>query len=282
MNNFEYEIDEQEIHIETENVILNGLSIGTVETGKEADASITGNSPNQKLNLVLPRGEQGPQGIQGPQGEKGETGDVGPQGPAGQDGADGTNGTDGVDGITPHIGDNGNWFLGEEDTGKPSRGEQGPQGIQGPQGETGPTGPSGVSITTITTGTPTQEDGFTVTPLTINKSDSSSTTVNISAKNGLDGSQGTINYNELTNKPQINSVELSGNKSLSDLGIQQTVISETQPTDPSVDVWIDPSGDSITIPTKTSDLTNDSNFATETYVTNAISTAIGDALGGSY
>lgn len=33
------------------------------------------------------------------------------------------------------------------------------------------------------------------------------------------GSGGTTNYNELTNKPQINNVELSGNKSLSDLGI---------------------------------------------------------------
>ena len=33
------------------------------------------------------------------------------------------------------------------------------------------------------------------------------------------GSGGTADYNELSNKPQINNVELSGNKSLSDLGI---------------------------------------------------------------
>ena len=32
---------------------------------------------------------------------------------------------DGADGITPTIGDNGNWYLGETDTGKPSRGEKG-------------------------------------------------------------------------------------------------------------------------------------------------------------
>lgn len=31
----------------------------------------------------------------------------------------------GADGITPHIGDNGNWYLGDADTGKPSRGETG-------------------------------------------------------------------------------------------------------------------------------------------------------------
>lgn len=58
----------------------------------------------------------------------------------------------------------------------------------------------------------------------------------------LDISGGTTDYNQLTNKPQINSVELSGNKSLEDLGV----------------------------PTKTSELTNDSGFLTsipDEYVT---------------
>lgn len=32
----------------------------------------------------------------------------------------------GSDGVTPHIGDNGNWYIGSTDTGKPSKGEQGP------------------------------------------------------------------------------------------------------------------------------------------------------------
>lgn len=32
---------------------------------------------------------------------------------------------DGADGITPSIGDNGNWYIGTTDTGKPSRGEKG-------------------------------------------------------------------------------------------------------------------------------------------------------------
>lgn len=49
----------------------------------------------------------------------------------------------GKEGTTPHIGENENWFIGEIDTGKPSRGAQGPQGIQGPQGETGPKGSTG-------------------------------------------------------------------------------------------------------------------------------------------
>lgn len=60
------------------------------------------------------------------------------------------------------------------------------------------------------------------------------------------GSGGTSNYNALTNKPKINNIELNGNKSLNDLGIQ-------------------PAGNyalESEIPTKTSDLTNDSGFIT--------------------
>lgn len=52
-------------------------------------------------------------------------------------------GAAGANGITPHIGDNGNWYLGYTDTGKPSRGETGPQGPKGDTGETGPQGPQG-------------------------------------------------------------------------------------------------------------------------------------------
>lgn len=52
----------------------------------------------------------------------------------------GDKGADGADGITPHIGDNGNWYLGMTDTGKPSRGET---GLQGPAGPVGPQGPQG-------------------------------------------------------------------------------------------------------------------------------------------
>ena len=43
------------------------------------------------------------------------------------------------------------------------------------------------------------------------------------APSGGGGGSGTDNYNDLLNKPRINSVELSGNKSLSDLGIQQAI-----------------------------------------------------------
>ncbi len=40
-------------------------------------------------------------------------------------GADGEDGEDGADGVTPHIGDNGNWFVGNKDTGVKARGDDG-------------------------------------------------------------------------------------------------------------------------------------------------------------
>ena len=52
----------------------NTLSIGTVVGGSTASATVTGASPNQVLNLVLPKGDKG---------DAGAVGAVGPQGPAG-------------------------------------------------------------------------------------------------------------------------------------------------------------------------------------------------------
>ena len=49
----------------------------------------------------------------------------------------------GPSGASPYIGENGNWFVGELDTGVQAQGAQGPKGEQGPQGETGATGPKG-------------------------------------------------------------------------------------------------------------------------------------------
>lgn len=37
----------------------------------------------------------------------------------------------GTGGITPHIGANGNWYIGDIDTGKPSRGEKGDTPVKG-------------------------------------------------------------------------------------------------------------------------------------------------------
>ena len=77
------------------------------------------------------KGEKGDTGAQGIQGEKGDTGAQGPQGAAG------------ADGKTPYVGDNGNWFVGSDDTGKPSRGEKGEPGSPGARGEPGSPGAKG-------------------------------------------------------------------------------------------------------------------------------------------
>lgn len=82
-------------------------------------------------------------GAQGVQGPKGEDGKQGPQGDPGQPGQQGAPGAPGKDGITPHIGSNGNWYLGDQDTGKPSQGKQGPQGEPGKDGQQGVPGVPG-------------------------------------------------------------------------------------------------------------------------------------------
>ncbi len=134
-------------------------------------------------------GEAGPRGATGPQGPKGDTGVQGPQGPKGDTGAKGATGAAGSNGITPTIGSNGNWYLGNSDTGKPSRGgatgaagsngitptigsngnwylgnsdtgkpSRGLKGDTGARGATGPQGPqgeSGINKVFIQTSTPT-------------------------------------------------------------------------------------------------------------------------------
>ena len=73
----------------------------------------------------------------------------------------GQKGDPGDNGITPTIGENGNWYLGDEDTGKPSRGEQGPAGQDGDQGPAGPKGETGatpnIKIGTVQTLEPGQQ-----------------------------------------------------------------------------------------------------------------------------
>ena len=75
-----------------------------------------------------------------------------------EDGADGAPGSRGSDGITPTIGQNGNWFLGEEDTGKPSRGADGATGATGATGQKGADGKSAYAYAVEGGYTGTEED----------------------------------------------------------------------------------------------------------------------------
>lgn len=128
-------------------------------------------------------------GKDGAKGDKGETGTT-PQLKIGEDNlwqvsydngatwvslgvkATGDAGKDGEDGVTPHIGENGNWWVGDTDTGVSAKGDR---------GDTGAKGADGVSPTASVTQT---DDGakFTVT-------DASGTTTAM-IRNGTDGKDG--------------------------------------------------------------------------------------------
>ena len=93
----------------------NQLSIGTVTGGENASATITGTSPSQILNLVLPKGDKGDDGTNGTDGfsptasvsKSGNTATItitdknGTTTASVSDGTNGTNGTNGTDGFSP-------------------------------------------------------------------------------------------------------------------------------------------------------------------------------------
>lgn len=60
----------------------------------------------------------------------------GENGQDGKDGLDGKDGQDGEDGLTPHVGENGNWWIGNEDTGISAHGK-GDAGEDGKDGQDG-------------------------------------------------------------------------------------------------------------------------------------------------
>jgi hypothetical protein len=92
--------------------------IGTGARGKEGKSAYEiwldlGNEGTEQEYLASLKGEQGIQGEPGAPGDKGD---------------DGKDGAPGADGITPHIGPNGNWFVGDIDTSIKAEGQDG-QGV---------------------------------------------------------------------------------------------------------------------------------------------------------
>ncbi len=160
------------------------------------------------------QGEQGPQGETGPHGEPGKdgtsviTGNGEPTSATGENGdsyinldnwdfyikvnnvwvkqgnikgsqgEQGIQGEAGEDGLTPYIGENGNWWIGDTDTNQKACGEDGEQGIQGEKGE------DGVSIVDVKqTG---QMDNVMVFTIYFSNGDEFMYTVT----NGVNGQQG--------------------------------------------------------------------------------------------
>ena len=82
-------------------------------------------------------------GLDGKDGADGKDGINGKDGIAGKDGTNGQNGSDGKDGNTPFIGENGNWWIGETDTGVKAAGIDGADGVDGEKGDKGDKGDPG-------------------------------------------------------------------------------------------------------------------------------------------
>ena len=82
-------------------------------------------------DLTALKGADGRDGIDGKDGINGK------DGADGKDGTNGQNGSDGKDGKTPFIGENGNWWIGEIDTGIKAAGTDGKDGINGIDGTNG-------------------------------------------------------------------------------------------------------------------------------------------------
>ena len=186
--------------------------VTTLPAGSQATVTNSGTNQAAVLNFGIPTGATGANGI---------TPHIGVDG-FWYIGETNTNvkarGQDGEDGVTPHIGENGNWFIGNQDTNVKAEGTDGQDGaastIEVGEVTTGaagtqasvtnsgtanaavldftiPKGADGASgVTDVTAGTPTEQDGYTVTPVTFNFERGNSKTVNIQAKNGEDGGEG--------------------------------------------------------------------------------------------
>ena len=81
--------------------------------------------------------------LDGKDGTNGKDGSPGADGTPGAKGDPGKDGTNGVDGVTPHIGDNGRWYLGSTDTGVKAQGADGQAGAPGEKGDKGDKGDTG-------------------------------------------------------------------------------------------------------------------------------------------
>lgn len=152
----------------------------TVLDGKDGQKGIDGISPTVSITPITDGQHIVITDAQGDHSFDLTNGEIGPQGPSGEPGKDGTDGkdgkmpllqidatnahwqvsydgqvwqdvpntpvasgVDGKDGITPHIGENNHWYIGEDDTGVSATGPQGPEGPVGPQGEVGQQGEIG-------------------------------------------------------------------------------------------------------------------------------------------
>ena len=153
----------------------------------------------------------------------------------GKDGNPGAKGDPGDNGITPHIGENGNWYLGETDTGKPSRGERGDPGQKGDPGEKGDPGQTGatpdIQIGTVQTLEPGQQATASMTGTPENP------VLNLGIPKGEKGDPGEdAESGESYTLPIMSDTQLGGGKAVAK-------------TDEDVPVAVDPMTGQLFVPT---------------------------------
>lgn len=121
-------------------------TVTTLEPNQDATANVVVNDEEKtaSFSFGIPQGKQGVPGIPGTPGVDGADG-ITPH--IGEDKhwyigdtdtdvkAEGVDGTDGIDGITPHIGGDKNWYIGDVDTGITAEGADGVNGITPHVGE---------------------------------------------------------------------------------------------------------------------------------------------------
>ncbi|GFO86455.1 DUF6273 domain-containing protein [Anaerostipes butyraticus] len=131
-------------------------------------------------------------------------------------GKDGDDGDPGQDGITPTIGENGNWYLGETDTGNPSRGNNGIT--------------PNIQIGTVQTLEPGQQATASMTGTTENP------LLNLGIPKGGKGDPGEGSEAEPYELPIMSDTQLGGGKAV-------------EKTDEDVPVAVDPSTGQLFVPT---------------------------------
>ena len=143
-------------------------------------------------------------------------------------------GAKGDPGITPTIGENGNWYLGDEDTGKPSRGEKGNPGDKGDTGDKGDPGQTGatpnIQIGTVQTLDPGQQATASVTGTAENP------VLNLGIPKGEKGDPGEGSGAEPYEIPIMSDTQLGGGKAV-------------EKTDEDVPVAVDPGTGQLFVPT---------------------------------
>lgn len=114
----------------------------TIETGKPANVTVTGDADNLNFNFQIPGGEKGDPGPAGPKGDPGPAGPKGDPGPVSVTVGTTTTTDAGTSANVTNAGTAEEVILNFSiPRGEP--GEAGPEGPKGPQGDPGPQGPAG-------------------------------------------------------------------------------------------------------------------------------------------